>query len=183
MNALHQDFASRADSSFGPDALRWANQFYTTFATRNLPLMRAAYHPRATFYDPLFGKLVGVEQIMLMWSEIMPAADPFRILPRPAHSATLRSDGSWRVQVAWEAYYGLGKARIANFSQTTLVFRDGKIIDQRDEWDLQRWVIQVLPHTPTGPWQVRIAARVANFAAHGYVEALDFIRMLRTLKP
>jgi hypothetical protein len=158
-----------------PDAIRVANDFYAAFAQRDTAAMRSFYSGSVHFHDPLFGNLHGVEQVMLMWTSIMPKADPFRISPGPASTPTMRSDGAWEVRVHWDAHYGLGKARITNHSDTTLAIKDGRIIDQNDSWNLAAWTAQALPSHLGGHLVTDV---LLHAAAHSYIVVVDMIRRL-----
>jgi hypothetical protein len=158
-----------------PDAVRVANNFYAAFASRDTAAMRSFYGAGVHFHDPLFGNLRGIEQVMLMWTSIMPKADPFRIAPGPASTPTMRSDGAWEVRVHWDAHYGLGKARITNHSDTTLAIKDGRIIDQHDVWNLAAWTAQALPSHLGGHVVTDVLLQAA---AHSYIVVVDMIRRL-----
>ncbi|CAN5553097.1 hypothetical protein BH11MYX1_BH11MYX1_14690 [soil metagenome] len=172
-NATVQRALARVGSSptTGTAALATANTFYAAFAARNAATMRSHYAPTVAFHDPLFGSLRG-DQVMLMWTTIMPAANPFQIVPSAATTPTLRSDGAWSVQVTWDAHYGLGGRSIHNTSKTTLVIKDDKIIEQRDEWDLDRWTAQALPFHLGGHY---VTDLLTAAAAHSYIKVVDLI--------
>ena len=147
-----------------------AQDFYAAFARRDAAGMEAAYAPGARFHDPLFGALDGRREIMSMWKTILPAANPATFQLEPTvHGATRRPDGSHEVKVSWNAHYDLGKRHVDNHSETTLVVKGGKIVDQRDDWDLAAWTRQALPHGGGHPLTNALTA----FAAHAFVEIKD----------
>ncbi|MEP6860843.1 MAG: nuclear transport factor 2 family protein [Deltaproteobacteria bacterium] len=156
-------------------AVQTATQFYTAFASRDAATMAAAYAPTVSFHDPLFGSLHG-SQVMLMWNSIMPKADPFHIVPTVGSTAIARGDDTFEVHVTWAADYGLGGRAIHNQSSTTLLVQRGKIIQQRDEWDLKAWTAQALPMRLGGN---AVADAITAAAAHSYVEVLDLIHKHR----
>lgn len=149
-----------------------ANEFYAGFARRDASAMRARYAPTVSFHDPLFGHLKGADQVMRMWTSIMPKADPFQITPSAATAPVPRGDGSYELSVTWDAFYGLGSARIHNHSVSTLVIADGMIVQQRDDWDLDRWTAQALPMHLGGH---RITDMLVAAAAHSYIKIVDLI--------
>jgi SnoaL-like domain len=160
-------------------ALRTATEFYAAFAQRSASVMTSHYAPNVSFHDPLFGHLRGAEQVMRMWTSIMPKANPFEITPSVASTATSRPDGTWEVHVTWDANYGLGSAHIRNHSETTLVIAGDKIIEQRDEWDLDRWTAQALPMHLGGH---HVTDLLTAAAAHSYIEIIDLIERHRAKK-
>jgi hypothetical protein len=156
-------------------AIHAATQFYTAFAGRDAATMAAAYSPAVSFHDPLFGSLHG-SQVMLMWNSIMPKADPFHIVPAVGSTAVARGDDTFEVHVNWAADYGLAGRKIHNQSSTTLLIQHGKIIQQRDDWDLKAWTAQALPMHLGGN---AVADAITAAAAHSYVEVLDLIHRHR----
>lgn len=156
-------------------AVQRATQFYTAFACRDAATMAAAYAPTVSFHDPLFGSLHG-SQVMLMWNSIMPKADPFHIVPTVGSTAVARGDDTFEVHVNWAADYGLAGRMIHNQSSTTLLVQRGKIIQQRDEWDLKAWTAQALPMHLGGN---AVADAIIAAAAHNYVDVLDLIHKHR----
>jgi hypothetical protein len=166
---------SAVKGMLAPDAIRVANDFYAAFASRDAAAMRSFYSAGVHFHDPLFGNLRGIDQVMLMWTSIMPKADPFRIAPGPASTPTMRSDGAWEVRVHWDAHYGLGKARITNHSDTTLAIKDGRIVAQSDAWNLAAWTAQALPSHLGGHVVTDV---LLHAAAHSYIVVVDMIRRL-----
>jgi|GEM_PF-4095942 len=159
----------------GTAALATANTFYAAFASRDTPTMRAHYAPNVAFHDPLFGNLEG-GQVMLMWTTIQPAANPFKIVPSAATNPVMRADGAWTVQVTWDAHYGLSGRPIHNTSKTTLVIKDDKIIEQRDEWDLDRWTAQALPLHLGGHHVIDLLTAAA---AHSFIKVVDLLHHTR----
>jgi len=167
--------ATVAASGAAAAATRAAEAFYGAFASRDLAAMGRCYAPDVQFHDPLFKSLRGPE-VMDMWKTIMPAANPatFKIEPRVA-SPTANADGSWTVKVHWDAHYDLGSRHIDNHSDSTLVVRDGKIVSQRDDWDLGAWTKQALPFGGG----TRAANAVASLAAHSFIELQALFEKLK----
>jgi limonene-1,2-epoxide hydrolase len=173
IETIHAERGAAPDShDGGVTATHTANAFYAAFAQRDTGSMRSFYAPGVRFHDPLFGLLTGADEVMTMWTSIMPKANPFQITPTPAGTPTLRSDGAWEVHVVWDAVYGLGSARIHNHSNSTLVIADGHIIEHRDVWDLDRWTAQALPHHLGGHV---VTDTLAAAAAHSYIKIIDLI--------
>ncbi|HEY4177232.1 MAG TPA: nuclear transport factor 2 family protein [Kofleriaceae bacterium] len=162
----------RALSTTTAVAVRTATDFYSAFARRDAATMAQAYAPNVKFHDPLFGNLHG-SQVMLMWNSIMPAAKPFDIKPTVAPGATSLGEDRYEVHVNWDAHYGLSGRQIHNNSQTTLVIQGGKIVEQRDVWNLDAWTAQALPLHLGGH---RASDLLVAAAAHGFIAVLDLIR-------
>ena len=148
-----------------------ATSFYAAFKKRDVAAMEAAYDPGVRFHDPLFGTLDGRHRVMEMWKTVMPAAGGKKLEGSSTiGDATRRSDGAYEVKVHWDAHYELGARHIDNESDTTLVIRNGKIVDHRDDWDLSAWTEQALPHGLGGNV---LANALTAFAAHTFVEVKD----------
>ena len=149
-----------------------AAAFYRAFARRDASAMVAAYAPNVKFKDPLFGALEG-RKVMEMWNTILPAANPktFQISFKVAPNAIERRDGSVDVKVHWDARYDLGKRHVDNSSNSTLRIKDGTIVAQKDEWDLDNWTRQALPFGGG----TRLGDHLAAFAAHAFIEVKDLL--------
>ncbi|HEY4223002.1 MAG TPA: nuclear transport factor 2 family protein [Myxococcota bacterium] len=154
------------------DAAQVASSFYQAFARGDRTAMDAAYDPSVHFHDPLFGSLSGKHEVMEMWNTVIPAANPktSHIEPTVQPNPTVRPDGSVEVKVHWDAHYDLGPRHVDNHSDTTLVIKNGKIIDQRDDWDLSAWTKQALP---LGIGGNTLTNALTAFAAHAFVEVKD----------
>jgi limonene-1,2-epoxide hydrolase len=150
------------------EATKVATDFYAAFSRRDGKAMRAAYDPAVRFNDPLFGNLKGIKQVMGMWDTITPAANPktFKIETKVQPNPKQNADGSFSVKVHWDAHYDIGKRHIENHSDTTLTIKNGKIIEQRDAWDLDAWTKQALPLGGG----TKVGDAVAHFLAHGFIE-------------
>ena len=153
-------------------ARKVATDFFAAFARRDAAGMAAAYHPNVKFSDPLFGKLRGRHMVMEMWNTILPAANPqtFRIEPKILGAPVRKADGAYEVKVHWDAAYDLGKRHVDNHSDTTLTIKNGKIVTQRDSWDLDKWTKQALPFGGG----THFGDAFARFAAHSFIEVKDF---------
>ncbi len=157
-------------------AAKVATAFYEAFSKRDAAGMAQAYDPGVTFHDPLFGTLNGQSQVMDMWKTILPAANPatFRIEPKVVGTPTARPDGSYEVKVHWDAHYDLGQQHVDNSSDTTLLVKHGKIIGQRDEWNLDDWTRQALPFGGGN----HLTDALAHFAAHSFIEVKSLLAKL-----
>lgn len=162
---------TRAPATGAAAATAAATSFYAAFARRDAAGMEAAYAPNVAFHDPLFGHLDGKSEVMQMWKTILPAANPktFQLEARVQPNPRQRPDGTFEVKVQWDAHYDLGKRHVDNRSDTTLLVRNGKIVEQKDDWNLAAWTKQALPFGGGNP----LVDALTAFAAHTFVEVKD----------
>ena len=114
-------------------------QFYEAFQRLDAEAMAACYADDVVFSDPVFGELRGRN-----------AGDMWRMLTARAKDFSLTFD---RVQADaqtgsahWVATYVFGQtgAVVVNDIDARFVFRDGKICEHHDHFDLWRWSRQAL---------------------------------------
>ena len=113
--------------------------FYEAFQRLDAEAMAACYTDDVVFSDPVFGELRGRD-----------VSDMWRMLTARAKDFTLTFD---RVQANaqtgsahWLATYVFGQsgAVVVNDIEARFVFRDGRICEHRDHFDLWRWSRQAL---------------------------------------
>ena len=113
--------------------------FYEAFQRLDAEAMAACYTDDVVFSDPVFGELRGRD-----------VSDMWRMLTARAKDFTLTFD---RVQANaqtgrahWLATYVFGQsgAVVINDIEARFVFRDGKICEHHDHFDLWRWSRQAL---------------------------------------
>jgi ketosteroid isomerase-like protein len=115
-------------------------EFYRAFAARDAEGMVRCYHPtEARFSDPVFTDLRG-PQIFAMWRMLTQRAIDFELT-----FGDVEGDET-TPRVHWEAHYVFSrtKRRVHNIVEASFVFRDGKIIEHTDRFDLWRWAGQAL---------------------------------------
>jgi hypothetical protein len=110
--------------------------FYRAFRGRDGDTMAAAYHPEARFSDPVFD-LQGAE-IGDMWRMLCAAKGDLEV----SHSDVRADDETGSAR--WEARYLFGGRPVHNRIEARFGFRDGLIIEHRDEFDFPRWAAQAL---------------------------------------
>lgn len=108
--------------------------FYQSFQQNNFVGMQNAYHPDATYSDPVFGKLNAAEA-KAMWKMLITSAKDLKITfgEVKANDQT----GSCR----WEAHYtfsGTGR-KVHNIIKAEFTFKDGKIFRHEDHFNFWRW--------------------------------------------
>ena len=109
-------------------------RFYQAFQQLDAQAMAACYTDDVLFSDPVFGELRGQS-----------AADMWRMLTSRAKDFSLtfdqvQADGQ-RGSAHWVATYVFSQtgATVVNDIQARFVFRDGKICEHHDSFDLWRW--------------------------------------------
>lgn len=117
-----------------------AKRFYTAFSNRDSQTMSSCYHNDIVFEDPAFGELKG-DQASNMWHMLVGRLDESASIEH-----TIISEDENKVVVNWIAQYPYGpkKRRVINNITGTLTFKDGLIIDHRDQFDLWKWSRQAL---------------------------------------
>jgi hypothetical protein len=162
--------AGTADGAAQASAV--VNNFYESLGQHDTDAMTAAYDPKANFHDPLFGQLTGRHEVMEMWNTILPGIDPKKMhSDHEIESVTPRKDGSYEVKLHWDAHYELRGRHIDNSSETTMIVKNGKILDHKDDWDLDNWTRQALPgHLGGHPLTDALTA----FSAHTFLKVKDF---------
>ena len=113
--------------------------FYRCFAAKDGAGMAACYAADATFSDPVFPSLRGPE-VGAMWEMITSRAQDFTLT-----LDEVRDEDS-RVVARWTAHYtftGTGRS-VVNHVTSTLRIVEGKIAQQRDDFDFRAWQAQAL---------------------------------------
>jgi hypothetical protein len=114
-------------------------RFYDALAGRDPETMAAMYSPDARFEDAVF-RLRG-EEIGQMWRSLLGRARDFSVTYTIAQAAADRGS------VEWTARYLFGGRRprkVVNVILSELRFENGRILEQRDEFDFPRWAAQAL---------------------------------------
>lgn len=113
--------------------------FYTAFAERDGEKMAGFYAPDAHFWDPVFRDLTGDEP-GAMWKMLTGRAADLEL-------ELVHHDGSATGGSAhWRATYTFSQTGrcVVNDVHSDFVIEDGKIKDQRDEFDFYKWSRQAL---------------------------------------
>lgn len=114
------------------------HRLYTAFAQRDGEAMARCYHAQARFRDPVFPDLRG-DQIGAMWTMLCRQGKDLVV-----EFTDVEADEE-RGSAHWEAHYSFGSGRpVHNVIQAEFRFRDGLIVDHRDNFDLRRWCGQAL---------------------------------------
>jgi ketosteroid isomerase-like protein len=143
-------------------------RFYTCFSKRDAEGMTAEYHRDVRFSDPVFQDLRG-DRARAMWRMLTGRAKDMVLEFRD-----VEVDGAdpTRGRAHWEARYTFSATgrKVHNVIDARFTFRDGKIADHVDTFDLWRWAGMALG--PSGKllgW----APFVQNGIRRRAVEGLD----------
>jgi ketosteroid isomerase-like protein len=114
-------------------------RFYEAFQKQDAEAMGACYADDVVFSDPVFGELRG-EQARDMWRMLVARAQDFSL----TFDAVTADERTGRAH--WVARYLFSQTgrKVENRIQAQFVFRDGRIVEHRDSFDLWRWSRQAL---------------------------------------
>ena len=136
-------------------------RFYRAFDARDAATMNELYAPDATFSDPAFGTLDG-EQVRAMWTMLTGQADDLSIVASGVRADDTSGSAHWQATYTFTA---TGR-KVVNEIDATFRFRDGKVVEHRDDFSFWRWSRQalgpaalVLGSNPVGHTLVRRRAR------------------------
>ena len=114
-------------------------RFYEAFAQLDAEAMSACYTDDVLFSDPAFGELRGA-QVGDMWRMLTSRAKNFSVVFDQVRADDQTGSAHW---VATYLFSQTGRT-VVNDIQARFVFRDGKICEHRDDFDMWRWSRQAL---------------------------------------
>lgn len=114
-------------------------RFYQAFQRQDAEAMAACYADDVQFSDPVFTDLKGREAGD-MWRMLTSRAQNFSLEFSNVEADDQRGSARW---VATYLFSGTGRT-VVNRIQANFVFRDGKIVEHRDRFDLWKWSAQAL---------------------------------------
>ncbi|MGH2500873.1 MAG: nuclear transport factor 2 family protein [Candidatus Limnocylindria bacterium] len=138
-------------------------KFYSCFQARDAAGMSACYHPDVTFSDPVFRELHGA-QVSAMWHMLCARATDLQI------TFNVVDADDKRAAAHWEAHYSFGRAKrhVHNIIDATFAFRDTRIIEHIDRFDLWRWTRMALgPMGQALGWTPMLQSKVHKDARQG----------------
>jgi ketosteroid isomerase-like protein len=109
-------------------------QFYRAFQQRDAEGMIACYHPNVTFADPVFRQLSS-DQARAMWRMLTLRGKDLDVTWRDVAADGQTGSAHWTARYSFSQTGRTVENRVAARFQ----FRDGKIIDHQDTFDLWRW--------------------------------------------
>lgn len=116
------------------------NKFYTSFSNGNVKGMLECYHKDIVFQDAVFGKLEG-ERAFKMWEMLLSKKKQNTIITFNNVEATAeKGKANWVVKYE----YGAKKRKVINKVQANFKFKDSKIIEHLDDFNLWKWTQQAI---------------------------------------
>jgi len=144
-------------------------RFYRAFDACDPRTMNELYAPDAEFRDPAFGTLDG-EQVRAMWRMLTGQAKDLSVQASDITADDEHGSAHWRAEYTFTA---TGRP-VVNEIDATFRFRDGLVVEHRDDFSFWRWTRQalgpaalVMGSNPVGHALVRrrARARLADFMA------------------
>jgi ketosteroid isomerase-like protein len=114
-------------------------RFYQAFQRQDAEAMAACYADDVQFSDPVFPNLKGAEAGD-MWRMLTSRAQNFSLDYSDVQADEHIGSAKW---VATYLFSGTGRM-VVNRIQANFVFRDGKIVEHHDHFDLWKWSAQAL---------------------------------------
>lgn len=114
-------------------------RFYQAFQQLDAESMAACYSDDVRFSDPVFVDLRGSD-VADMWRMLAARAQDFSLTFYAVEANEQRGSARW---VATYLFTQTGNT-VVNRIEARFVFRDGKIVEHRDHFDLWRWARQAL---------------------------------------
>jgi len=115
-------------------------KFYTSFSNGNANGMTECYHKNIQFQDPVFGKLKGVEAVK-MWEMLLSKKSS---TTKISFSGIETSENKGSVNWVANYVYGKEKRKVTNKVSANFKFKDGKIIEHIDTFNVWLWSKQAL---------------------------------------
>lgn len=113
---------------------------YECLQERNVEGMLSCYHPKVKFSDPVFGDLEG-ERVFYMWRMLMSRIDPdSKIEITSVYALNSRATCKWTADYV----FGKSKRKIHNEIKSDFKFKDNRIIEQTDFFNLWKWTKQAI---------------------------------------
>lgn len=115
-------------------------QFYTAFSEGNANKMTACYHKDIIFQDPVFGVLEGDMAIQMWMMLLSQKKNDTKVSFSNIEASSINGKAQWTA----EYYYGDKKRKVINKVSANFKFKDGKIIEHTDDFDLWKWTRQAM---------------------------------------
>ena len=114
-------------------------RFYTSLSKLDGAGRAACYAKEATFSDPVFTALSGQEPGK-MWRMLCKRGKGMTVVFDSIEANDTTGKAHW---VATYTFSATGN-QVINDIQSSFVFKDGKIVQQKDQFDLYKWARQAL---------------------------------------
>jgi ketosteroid isomerase-like protein len=109
-------------------------RFYEAFTKRDAEGMAACYADDVRFSDPVFQNLEG-ERAKNMWRMLCERGKDLRIEFRDVQADDTKGSAHWEARYT----FSMTGRLVHNVIDASFVFRDGKIVEHVDRFDLWRW--------------------------------------------
>lgn len=121
------------------DNVEVIRSLYAALGRRDADAMMRCYHPDIVFADPVFGEL-SLSQVKAMWEMLCTRGEDLKIELISAEADAQRGSAEW------EATYTFQKTKrfVRNRVRSRFAFRDGLIVEQRDEFNFWKWARMAL---------------------------------------
>lgn len=113
--------------------------FYTAFSNRDSQSMVDCYHEEIEFEDPAFGTLTG-HRAKAMWTMLCKNATDLEIEFSNVKADDLKGFANWKATYT----FSVTGRKVINTIQAQFEFKDGKIINHKDHFNLHKWSSQAL---------------------------------------
>ena len=110
------------------------HRLFTALTEHQPDVMASCYDPNATFEDIAF-RLRGRQEIHDMWRMICLGGSEITATCEILHA----DDATARVRVVDDYKFGEDKRPVVNRIDSHFVFRDGRIVEHRDDCDSRAW--------------------------------------------
>ncbi|WP_144665860.1 nuclear transport factor 2 family protein [Dokdonia sp. Hel_I_53] len=115
-------------------------KFYTSFAQGNFKGMTECYDENILFKDPVFGTLRG-KRARAMWEMLLSRkSKDLEINYEIINSTTEQGNVRWTATYL----YGKKKRKVINNVSSNFKFKNGKIVEHIDSFNLWKWTKQAL---------------------------------------
>ena len=115
-------------------------KFYTSFANGDAKGMIECYHENVVFQDPVFGTLKGL-RAHKMWEMLLSNK---KASAKISYSGIKSTNENGQAKWIAEYLYGEKKRPVINKVSAAFKFKDGKIIEHIDTFDLWKWTRQAM---------------------------------------
>jgi ketosteroid isomerase-like protein len=136
---LTQGHCRMSETTFSEENANLIARFYEAFNRLDAEAMAACYTEDVLFSDPVFGELRG-RRAGDMWRMLTSRAKEFSVVFDHVRADERTGGAHW---VATYLFTQTGRT-VINDIQARFVFRDGKICEHHDSFDLWRWSRQAL---------------------------------------
>lgn len=114
-------------------------RFYDAFSRRDGATMAACYAADASFSDPVFPGLQGSEP-GAMWQMLTEQGKDLQITFRDVQADDEQGSAHWEASYT----FSVTGRKVHNVIEAKFRFRDGKIAEHQDDFDLYRWTKMAL---------------------------------------